>query len=363
MFRVLKSCIRRAFKHSVFLVLGMLPEWLVSRMLVTAMASLHRTGENWITIHKRPKRGCDNYYRPVNPIPSNERYKYGLVLQGPILHTDDFTLETIKYYRLLHPDSPVILSTWRDESEDVVQCCRDVGASVILNDMPSHRGALNVNCQILTSRSGLLRAKQLGCEYAAKTRTDCRIYAPDSFRFLANLLSTFPCRPDTAQQSRIISTAWTTSRYAPFILSDHFIFGAIDDVCNYWNAPANTEHSGETFDCSIRSVNPDCIPEMYLCRSFINRSSDNEVPITLRAWWQALADRFLIVDREMLDMYWPKHFPHAERLSEQFEDKLVMNNLRFRDWLRLYREFGHDTSVPEHLLDLPAGSLPPFRLI
>jgi len=357
-----KTAVRKAILAFISRLLSILPLAAVRCVFESSLSALHRLGPTWITVHQRPKRGCDGYYLPLKPLPFDSGESCGIVLQGPIHQPDDFTLESIKYYRLLHPNAVVVLSTWDDEPAGVIEQCRAAGAVIVTSSKPAIPGALNVNFQSRSALAGLLKAKELGCRFAAKTRTDVRIYAPDAFSFLVNLLKTFPARGPGQQNFRLIATPVTTARYTPFYLSDILVFGEINDICMYWNCPQNIcSRDPSRNEGSIRNLISDEVPEIFLCRSFLTRSRGPIEP-TLRNWWQALADHFLIVDREMLDMYWPKYFPHTERLSESYDGVLAWTNVRFRDWLNLQMNFDNRSEVPEHVLELPAMSVPPVQL-
>lgn len=362
MFADRKVAIRVRIISVLTRTLRLLPAALVRCFFESSLRALHLSGRTWITTHQRPKAGDAEYYLPGNPIELRPSEKYAIVLQGPIALEENFTVESIRYYRRMYPEAAVILSTWENEPAAAICACREAGADVVLSTKPATPGAINVNLQVRTSLAGMLRAKELNCLFAAKTRSDTRIFAPHAFRFLITLLQTFPCRKTNQQHARIISTNFVTARYTPFHLSDMFLFGEIDDMCSYWSSCENISPAPrEPFDGTIRNIPPEKTPEMFLCLSFLQRTGGS-YQHTIRSWWQALADRFLIVDRDMLDTYWPKYQPHTEHPSIWNELYLSGTNLYFRDWLRLYADFGLQSYVPEHLLDLPAKNKPPFQV-
>lgn len=362
MHRDLKSMIRGRVVATFSAALRIFPVVLIRWFFDASLRAMHESGPNWITVHARPKSGTEAYYLPMNPIPLGPDDKYAIVLQGPIATVDDFTLESVCYYRRTYPEAVVIVSTWHDEPEEAIERCRGAGAEIVLSDKPPLPGAVNVNFQTRTSAAGMKRAHELGCRFAAKTRTDHRIFAPQAFEFLISLLRAFPCRNAEGQNFRIISTNLVTSRYVPYHLSDLIVFGEIEDMLRYWNCPLNyapierAEPAGSLADTPVERT-----PEMYLCRAYLLGIGASATP-TIRDWWQALADRFLIVDREMIDVYWPKYMPHIEYPSFPNERYLGGTNIRFRDWLRLCEKFGPDCDVPEFLLQRSGSAPPPTRI-
>ncbi|MCE9608436.1 MAG: WavE lipopolysaccharide synthesis family protein [Planctomycetia bacterium] len=311
-------------------------------------------------MHKRPKQVTTEYYRPWNPLPIQALERYAIVLQGPLLLQEDFTLETIRYYRALHPDAIIILSTWKGEDAHTLKLCEEAGVEIVTSERPMVVGAFNINLQATSTLKGLERAQELKCRFAAKTRTDMRIYAPNIWTFLSNLMSAFPLTADGIQSRRIISTNLCTARYTPFFLSDLFLFGEVEDLIRYWSCPVHAGGSSDHCEWRIKDLTPEIVPEVYLCRSYLERTVES-VDSTLSFWWKALAERFLIVDVEMLDLYWPKYHPHTEHTSLLNEPVLGWNTLRFRDWLQLFLGLNADTSVPERFLDLSCKSQPPLR--
>ncbi|MCE9608435.1 MAG: WavE lipopolysaccharide synthesis family protein [Planctomycetia bacterium] len=342
-------------------VLRLLPVAALRGIFRASMQALHRKGPFWITMHRRPKSGTAEYYRPVNPLPIVAQDRYAVVLQGPLLIKENFTLETIRYYRATYPEALLILSTWKGEDAATIALCKEAGSEVVLIDKPTMPGAYNLNLQALSTLKGLEKAQELGCRFAAKTRTDMRVFAPNAFTFLINLSRIFPLKPGGAQKSRIIATSWCTARYNPFQLADFFLFGLTEDLIRYWECPLNegtTSHA--VFGGAIAELISADVPEIYLCRSYLERTF-GRVEVSLKFWWRALADKFLIVDFEMLDIYWHKYHPHTEYISRAHENYLAWNQLTFRDWLQLMLDFDAQVSVPEQLLKLPCRFLVPAK--
>ena len=141
------------------------------------------------TLHRRPMYAKD--YALVRDA-STDNAHLAVVLQGPIVKEADFTLETLKFYRIIFPNTPVIVSTWDDEDAEYLDRLRKEGAEVLLNKKPTYPGPSNVNFQIISTAAGIQRAKDSGVDYVIKNRTDQRVYNPNSRKFLLNLVKAFP---------------------------------------------------------------------------------------------------------------------------------------------------------------------------
>lgn len=48
-----------------------------------------------------------------------------IVMQGPIRKEDNFTYNTVKYYRDIYPNAKVIVSTWIDEDANDIEKYRN----------------------------------------------------------------------------------------------------------------------------------------------------------------------------------------------------------------------------------------------
>ncbi len=262
--------------------------------------------------------------------------KTAIVVQGPVLSKHDFTFETLLFYKKVFQqnnlDIRLIFSTWHDETPAVLERIRALGIEVVLSDSCPN-GANNLNRQIVTTRAGLLRAKELGCEYVLKTRADQRIYAPNLLTFLFNLQKIFPLDKTVRKlRQRLIALSFNSFKYRLYGVSDMFLFGHIDDVLAYWDIPLNLycpQHEGKSAEEIFKNESP----ETFICRRFLRRigfnPTDSQEDTDL-----CYARFFCLIDKESIDLYWPK-YTNAERRWEKFEP-YVMEEMSFRDWLNLY---------------------------
>ncbi|MBI2552432.1 hypothetical protein HYW17_04000 [Candidatus Uhrbacteria bacterium] len=276
------------------------------------------------TLHRRPMYAKD--YALVRDAPADHA-RLAVVLQGPIVRDADFTLETIKFYRIIFPNTPVIVSTWDDEDAEYLDRLRKEGAEVLVNKKPAYRGPSNINFQITSASAGIQRAKDIGVDYVIKNRTDQRVYSPNSREFLLNLVKAFPLTHNyPLQKQRLANLCFATFKYKLYHASDTFIFGAIEDLLLY-------------FDVALVSDQPRdkiFIPEHYLFSEFLKRIG-RTLKGTLEDSWATYAEHLVIADQASLDLYWHKpkrHREYPEREYHRNENRLVY----FSEWLNLYMD-------------------------
>ncbi|EGP5048092.1 hypothetical protein E4K24_000345 [Enterococcus faecium] len=110
-------------------------------------------------------------------------------LTRPCGKKDDFTYETVKLYKKIFSTEEIIISTWDNlEKEDVAKF-KSIGCHVVLSAYPNSSGRGNVNYQ--TSYAGIRKAKELGCKYVIKSRTDQRITKTNIVDYMRNLIEKF----------------------------------------------------------------------------------------------------------------------------------------------------------------------------
>jgi hypothetical protein len=307
----------------------------------------------FVTYHTRPAKSSAT--RTRNDSEDHNR-NLSLILQGPIMPVGAFTLETIKLYKRLFGDANIILSTWEDEDNLEIRRIKDLGIDVVLNRKPAYSGHSNINLQIVSSRAGVEKAKESGAKYVLKTRTDQRIYAPDVARFLENLTDVFPVRGGNGlQKKRIVGASLNTFKYRLYGLSDMVIYGDVDDMSIYWGADLDLRVFSEEFIGgmwkSLRHFANSRVCEVYLATEFLQKVG--HVPKwTLTDSFRVFSDRFCVVDKEQLDLFWPKYSRQENRYVSYTGEFNAKEEITYRDWLNIYN--GHsDMTAQEHLLDVP----------
>ena len=275
---------------------------------------------SYFTYHLRPKYASDVKTQNTEVI---SEQKMAIIIQGPIVYDENFTIESIKLYRKLHPNSVVILSTWHSEDEKIVLSAKNLGAQIILNHKPekyaygnqSSSSSYNLNLQLITTKNALLLAKEQGCQFSLKTRADMRFYKPNLFSYFSAMLNAFPIRPSDEQQQRLIVSSIATCKYRIYGITDVMMFGTTNDMLNYWSA--DFYEDGILPYVDNRKQIPPIInktpvsSEIYLTIKYLEYL--NVKPLwTLKHWWSICRDYFCVVDSYALDLYWYKYERNVE---------------------------------------------------
>ncbi len=322
-------------------------------LFMSALNFFERRSGMFFTFHVRPiyAKDIDDSADPlVNP-PS-----CAIVMQGPVLKTYDFTLETVRMYKKLFPCATVIVSTWRDEDVRGLALLKAEGADIVLNDKPAHSGPYNVNFQLTSAMGGLRRAKELGCAYALKTRTDHRIYNKNIFETMTNMLEYFAPSERSGQRKRILFTHGG-NKYQPYMTPDVFAFGDTDDMLEYWSAPL----------VSKSNPYPLFLPEMYLTTTFLKKKG---WPMLwdVNHWWDVYRECFLAIDWHDVELYWYKYRRFREYMDRKHYHRTIpnMDQMSFYDWFNIYTNKDNKRILPEHAMvlwmfppDTKSGSMTP----
>lgn len=265
---------------------------------------LHNRSENEIAAEK-------NYDR------ANSRA--AVVLQGPIVYEDDFTYRTLCYYSILWPKAKIILSTWMSEKERAeFQRFYELPVEVVLSDPPAQKGVLNINYQVKSTYAGIVRAKELGCEYVIKTRTDFRLYADDCISYLYTLTEMFADEKNPHKRLAILPPYLDMAYYIP----DYIISGSVKDMLQFWN-------EDEVFPDHTDGLNP----EMLLFSRYIKYlGSYIEEPLNqLKDYIDMLCREFIVTDPAVYKWYWKKYSYEGSILYQESK-----NILTAADWF--YRQ-------------------------
>lgn len=319
----------------------------ITKLLFFKLDLAERIIGRFISYSLRPKRSSqiDTWSDVLKKEP-----RTAIVIQGPLLTKDNFTLETVRLYKKHYKNSLIILSTWKSEDTHKIEDFKKEGVKIILSDEPSSRGPRNINKQIVSSFKGIEYAKEHGVEYVLKTRTDQRMYAVNALEFLVNLLATFPITTGNQQKKRIISASLATLKYRPYGVSDMFVFGDINDMLTYWNPPLDTREISFGATYTIRDFMKSAICEIYLSTNFLKQVG-REVTWTLKDSLSAYADHFIIVDHQSLDLYWHKYDHHQEQRFMSYDTIKNDRLLTFADWFNLYTNLQNHVQVREENID------------
>ena len=163
-----------------------------------------------------------------------------IVIQGPLILDNHFTLNTVKLYKRYYPGCKVIVSTWNDSNKSEIDSLKTAGADIVLNAAPGIFGLGNMNFQIVSTKGGIQCADDAGAKYILKTRSDQRIYKPHMLEYFKTLIDQFPIKQevDSAKQKERIIAVQTTvggGMFIPYFIADFLYFGTVQDIRNLFD--------------------------------------------------------------------------------------------------------------------------------
>jgi hypothetical protein len=264
-----------------------------------------------------------------------------VVVQGPIV--PGITARVLELSLALHPDNQVVLSTWADTPPALLDAVRPLADDVVLSVRPEHPGVQNRNAQIVSTRAGLARARELGARTVLKTRSDLAVLAPSVFDraawWLERIAASTP--PDAGIRQRLVVPASFTRKYLLYHPSDMVMLGHVDDMTRYWSAPLDARGghllSPEWIGRSVMSVALEGNPtESYLGTAFC-RTLGRSLRGTLEDSWAFYRDLFAVVDNDWFDLLWLKNLsiPDAalrggvrETVGQAFWERLLARDPR-----------------------------------
>lgn len=295
-------------------------EILKYQVLERTLATAENIKKKLITVHSRPLFAYQIRKGPLRNIPLT-----AIILQGPILKKNNFTIESAEICRKIFPEAIVIISTWDTmENREHLKRCRELGIEMVLSTPPAEGGPFNINFQIVSTRNGLFRARELKASYAVKMRSDERILNPDSLEFLIRLVQTFPLLSGKKQEARIVGASLGTALNKPYHLSDLFQFGTIEDMGLFWSLDLVSRETPITLE------HP---PERYLFETFLEQTGW-QLKKTLDDSREAMAERCIIADKTALDLYWHKYARHRE--YRKLDYSRTPHEMSFAFWFTLY---------------------------
>ncbi|MDO4265198.1 MAG: WavE lipopolysaccharide synthesis family protein [Eubacteriales bacterium] len=292
--------------------------------------------------------------------------KVGIVIQGQPILKDDFTLNTALMYKRFFPGVKVVISTWEEVSPDFFVKCRSHGIDVIKKKTPTEKGAGNLNCQLLSSLSGVRFLKEQGVQYVAKTRTDQRFNSSNWLDYVMTLIKIFPVKGDCQKTRLVFMESNGTYKYIAFHVCDFFAFGSIDDMERLYSIPLDkrendffAKNAEEIRRCkeklkkferreyfsgiSYKKYGEELlkwnIAEFYMLYSYVhnNIESDLSEDNLLIRYWKYLEEYAIIVDSFQMQFYWSKYRRKYELQSKYDKE----GKLDFAGWLKLYKNILH----------------------
>ena len=292
----------------------------------------------------------------------------GIVIQGPLVYENNYTVQTLRQYRTLYPNVPIVVSTWQGEANEAFRsACKQFSVGLLENKVPDFAGFYHANYQIESSLQGIKYLKENTLvKFALKTRTDQRFNRPDFLLYFKNVLKAFPPCGERLS-SRLLAFA-RLGQWVPFHISDFMMFGELDNVFNWYDIPrqkdgeeprylvvnrprwnkvnkilASNENLFKVPTAPSRKLRNFNImmdhfatPEMYISKRFYQKYIAPIDPSKLlETYWKFLHDYIVPVDGETIKFDWFKYETawRYETLTSKFDHA---------SWLNLYLNFKID---------------------
>lgn len=302
------------------------PPKVIENALMEIALKVEKCNKSFFTYHMRPQKSID-----IDFFSKKEYPEVGIVIQGPLVTEKDFTLETVNLYQKYFPKAIIVVSTWEDADIKVVKSIQNVKVEVLLNRKPKFPGALNANMQIVSTMNGISFLENKGIKYILKTRTDQRIYQPNSLDLFYSLIQQYPSEKN-GQTQKIISINFTTLKYRPYAIGDMCMFGHITDLKKYWDIEMDERNisKNDIYDKSIKELCKMNVGESFYCSSYLNKIGET-TPLSINHSWNVYRQCFIVVDHEVVDLYWFK-YDRIKEFRHRFYRKSLHELFTYADW-------------------------------
>lgn len=326
------------------------------RIILEQIKYFDKTHDEYYTLYIRPK-----YAEQVVSVEkeTDAQRRTAIIMQGPLIAKDDFTLETVKIYEKLYPGTMVIVSTWEGEDPKIIERLQRLrSCEVLINKKPDFSGVLNLNYQVISTMAGLKRAKELGKEYAFKTRCDFRFVRIGLINYFVALCKAFPVDAAVSYQKQriIVGGDVFASYFRAHWVADRFGFGTVEDMLAYWDYELDKVDQPRPVMAKLQEETPDKtwkgITEAGLCaepriiRNYIMRMEGKAPECTVKKYWEILKKQFITLSFEETGACWQRKTdpPMVETAwkgiycSQQDNSrKCLCYNWDFVKWFSLYR--------------------------
>ena len=260
----------------------------------------------WPSIERR-LRSLHERLATASRRPARRKTAPAIVVQGPVI--DGVTTLVLQGLAITNPGSIIILSTWKDTPHGLLSQMYDRADEVVLSEKPAIAGSENRNLQIVSSVAGLRRAREIGAEFALRTRTDLLPLADQTVVRCRSLLAN---ADTTARESRlrgrILVPSMHTQKHLLYHASKLVQFGHLHDLLTYWEGPLDdrTEafpasvQCGDSLVALARQRHP---AETFLGLRFVENVG-RAPQFDWRASWAFYRDFFIVQDDAWWDLLW-----------------------------------------------------------
>ncbi|MBQ9589609.1 MAG: hypothetical protein IJR29_05445 [Butyrivibrio sp.] len=189
-------------------------------------------------------------------LPEIEISDTAIVVQGPIKREENFTIETLMYYRKIYPSVPIVLSTWIGEIDrDFKYLANSIGVIVLENEIPKDKGITNINLQKISSYNGIRKIEANdNIKFVLKTRTDQRFFLPDFLAYMRGLIMEYPSNGKAIENRIIFLGGYSSHCSYPFRLTDFMTFGNVADLILFYSNREDDERLKNAYSSEANSI-------------------------------------------------------------------------------------------------------------
>lgn len=279
----------------------------------------------------------------------NQSHSFAIVMQGPICKRDNMTVNSIQFYKKTYPFAKIIVSTWVDELIDDVSEITKLGVFVVQSEKPPLTGIMNLNYQLTSSLAGIKKAKELGCEFAVKTRTDQRICKPYIFDSMISAVKLFP--GGNRQKGRIVTLGGCCGgMFIPYHTCDFLYLGYTEDLISVFSAPFDSRDykkmPREKYLSLSRRKNSELMypPEIYIMKHYCTDCLKLSGEDTIKEYWHVAKDYLICYGMNDVCLMWNKYdrLYNLNYYSSKFygeidsPKKMLSMCFDFFNWFNLY---------------------------
>jgi hypothetical protein len=298
-----------------------------------------------------------------------------VVFQGPVF--GKFTIETIDFYRKIHPELKIIVSTWLGLPVEINKELNKRNVIILENRDVLHSYD-NQNRMISSTFAGIAHAKKLYPDsFVIKHRCDQRLTHFDWLRNIEDLLLSYPAKNSIGTPFRIGSISVCSGKLRPYMLGDQFQFGHIEDMMELWSAPNVEIGLHQLFDYfefngfikngfGIKADN-------YLIGYYIRKKGlkfDFSLVDSNKFW----AAKGIVIDANSVGFHWARK--EFNKKLESYVDCNPFNGslsnshgvscMSFADWLHIYRtgSLSYNGLMPEvWIVKCIDNGLPTYQIV
>ena len=205
-----------------------------------------RTSDNYITYNLLDDKSINGPMlrrKSEKEIIDEKNYKGAnekttIIVYGPIVYDNDYLYLTLKQYRMIFPESNMILATWESEKEkEEFKQFENLGISMVFCDKHDVVDDWNTISRIELARAALEKAKELGIEYSLVMGSECRVYAEDSISYVNALTKRYLVKNSTKERITILSKLFDN----PKKFFSFPMYGPNEELIKLWKNVADGE--------------------------------------------------------------------------------------------------------------------------